>query len=113
MGDMVIPGSFRRHIIRIVLLLSGIIIALVILMRLSYGIVFAEIVHPCTGVLLAFAIPFGDGRESSPSTACNTFSIQACRISVLPVLLANTPGRWFYGFSQRINELKLPGIYWD
>ena len=49
-------------------------------------------IHPTiTGVLLAFAIPFGDGKESSPSYRLQHFLHKPVAFLILPVFaLANT-----------------------
>ena len=49
-------------------------------------------IHPTiTGVLLAFAIPFGDGKESSPSYQLQHFLHKPIAFLILPVFaLANT-----------------------
>ncbi len=49
-------------------------------------------IHPTiTGVLLAFAIPFGDGKESSPSYQLQHFLHKPVAFLILPVFaLANT-----------------------
>lgn len=49
-------------------------------------------IHPTiTGVLLAFAIPFGDGKESSPSYRLQHFLHKPVAFVILPVFaLANT-----------------------
>jgi NhaA family Na+:H+ antiporter len=64
-------------------------------------------VHPTVvGVLLAFAIPFGDGSEKSPSYILQHFLHKPVAFLILPLFaIANTcipiAGNFLYGLSQR------------
>lgn len=56
------------------------------------------------GVLLAFALPFGDGSESSPSYKLQHFLHKPVAFGIMPIFaLANTgialSGRWFEGLT--------------
>jgi NhaA family Na+:H+ antiporter len=56
------------------------------------------------GVLLAFALPFGDGSETSPSYKLQHFLHKPVALGIMPVFaLANTgialSGRWFEGLA--------------
>lgn len=58
-----------------------------------------------TGVLLAFAIPFGDGKKDSPSNILLHFLHKPVAFVILPVFaMANTciviGTDWFHGFAQ-------------
>jgi NhaA family Na+:H+ antiporter len=56
------------------------------------------------GVLLAFALPFGDGSENSPSYKLQHFLHKPVAFGIMPIFaLANTgialSGRWFEGLT--------------